>query len=288
MLRLDACVGQLLQQLEGSGKAENTLVVFISDHGAQMARGKVTVYEGGVRVPYIVRWPGVTKPGLRSRALVSTIDLLPTFMDAAGERTPVGLPGKSLRPALQGSANGDFREFLTCERNCDAARHTFPQRTIRDARFKLIHSSLQDREDPAARYYREHGASHWAGCLTDEELATAPEQTKVAYAHWLNPPEYQLYDLNADPYEWNDLSGDPQHAATMRRMQSALKQWQTDTRDPLTDPKKLRMLVKENDAVVRAGRRSPAEGWRYLDYLHPDRPTVGPPGKPERVTERGK
>ena len=77
MLRLDECVGQLLAELDEAGKTDNTLVVFIGDHGAQMARGKVTVYEGGVRVPYIVRWPGVSQRGARSKALVSTIDLLP-------------------------------------------------------------------------------------------------------------------------------------------------------------------------------------------------------------------
>ncbi|MHC4880911.1 MAG: sulfatase-like hydrolase/transferase, partial [Planctomycetota bacterium] len=211
MLRLDACVGQLLTQLDSSGKADNTLVVFIGDHGAQMARGKVTVYEGGMRVPFIVRWPGVTKAGHRSKSLVSTTDLLPTFMDAAerGEDDWLQyLPGKSLRPALAGTADADFRHYQACERNCDAARHTFPQRTIRDARYKLIHSPVRDREDPAARYYREHGASHWSGCLTDEELKGASERTKAGYARWLNPPEFQLYDLQADPHEWNDLASD--------------------------------------------------------------------------------
>ena len=270
MLRLDQCVGHLLKQLEDSGKADNTLIVFISDHGAQMARGKVTVYEGGMRVPYIVRWPGVAKPKRRSNALVSTIDLLPTFMDAAGVQTPIGLPGKSLRTALQGTANEDFREYLACERNCDAARHTFPQRTIRDARYKLIHSPVRDREDPAARYYRVHGASHWSGCLTDEELAGASQQTKAGYARWLNPPEFQLYDLQADPYEWNDLSSDPKHAETKRRLQNALKKWQTETRDSLADAEKLRMLMDENDAVAKAKRRSPKDGWQYLIYLAPN------------------
>ena len=61
MLRLDHCVGQLLDPLKDSGKADNTLVIFIGDHGTQMARGKVTVYEGGMHVAYIVRWPGVAK-----------------------------------------------------------------------------------------------------------------------------------------------------------------------------------------------------------------------------------
>ena len=267
MLRLDACVGQLLKQLDDSEKADNTLVVFIGDHGAQMARGKVTVYEGGIRVPYIVRWPGVTKAKHRSNALVSTIDLLPTFMDAAGSATPKGLPGQSLRPALKGGDDKTFREYLACERNCDAARHTFPQRTIRGARYKLIHSPVRDREDPAARYYRNHGASHWSGCLTNEELAGASKQTKTGYARWLKPPEYQLYDLGNDPHEWSDLASDPKHAATKKRLQTALKEWQADSNDPLVDPEKLSMLMKENDAVFKADRRYPKEGWQYLKYL---------------------
>ena len=271
MLRLDACVGQLLEELEKSGKADNTLVVFIGDHGAQMARGKVTVYEGGMRVPCITRWPGVATPGRRSTALVSTIDLLPTFMDAADAQTPSGLPGKSLRPVLSGTAADDgFRQYLACERNCDAARHTFPQRTIRDVRYKLIHSPVRDRQDPAARYYRDHGASHWSGCLTDDELTGASAQTIAGYARWLNPPEVQLYDLRSDPHEWTDLSDDPTHAPVRRRLLKALQQWQTNTRDPLADPNKLRALLEENDAVFNAGRRSPKDGWRYLKYLNPD------------------
>ena len=148
MLRLDACVGQLLSELERSSKANNTLVIFISDHGAQMARGKVTAYEAGMGIPYIARWPGVIPSGQRSRALVSTIDLLPTFLDAAGvQEFPKNLPGQSLRPLFAGDTSERFREYLVCERNCDAAHLTFPQRTIRDARFKVIYTMAQDRED---------------------------------------------------------------------------------------------------------------------------------------------
>jgi sialidase-1 len=270
MLRLDACVGQLLRQLETSGKADNTLVVFIGDHGAQMARGKVTVYEGGMRVPYIARWPTMATPGRRSTALVSTIDLLPTFLDAADIQTPAGLPGKSLRPLINGTINDDsFREYLACERNCDAARHTFPQRTIRNSRYKLIHSPVRDRQDPAARYYRDHGASHWSGCLSDEELAAASQQTKAGYARWLNPPKLQLYDLTDDPHEWTDLSTDPAHAAVKQQLVKALQQWQQDTSDPLADADKLSKLLQESDAVYKSGRRSPKDGWKYLKYLRP-------------------
>jgi N-sulfoglucosamine sulfohydrolase len=190
-------------------------------------------------------------------------------MDAAGVPVPTGLPGKSLRSVLKGddTTGESFRKYLACERNCDAARHTFPQRTIRDARYKLIHSPVRDREDPAARYYRTHGDVHWSGCLSDKELAGASEQTKVGYARWLKPPEFQLYDLNADPHEWTDLSNDTKHAEAKHRLQTALKEWQLDTKDPLADPVKLRMLMKENEEVAKAGRRWPKEGWQYLKYM---------------------
>ena len=134
----------------------------------------------------------------------------------------------------------------------------------------MIHSPVRDREDHAAHYYRTHGASHWAGCLIDEELAGASGRTKAGYARWLSPPEYQLYDLAADPHEWNDLSGDPEYTETKQRLQDALKNWQANTNDPLADPTLLQQLMDENDAVVRAKRRWPKAGWQYLNYLHPD------------------
>jgi N-sulfoglucosamine sulfohydrolase len=269
MLRLDECVGQLLQQLDKSGKREKTLVIFIGDHGAQMARGKVTVYEGGMRVPFIARWPGVIQPKQRSRALVSTIDLLPTFLDVAQVKPLPGLPGKSLRSAFRAEDGVKFGEFVACERNCDASVHTFPQRTIRDQRFKLIYSPVRDREDPAARYYRVHGASHWSGCLTDEELKGMSKQTQDGYARWLNPPIYQLYDLKEDPHEWKDLSDNVDHSEVKSRLVKAMKNWQLETRDPLMYPGKLKMLMDETDALNAAKKRSPAGGWKYLKYWHP-------------------
>jgi N-sulfoglucosamine sulfohydrolase len=111
--------------------------------------------------------------------------------------------------------------------------------------------------------------------LTDKELVGASEQTKAGYSRWLNPPEFQLFDLKTDLHEWSDLSGDPKHLATKKRLLIALKQWQADTHDPLADPAKLSMLMKENDTVFKAGLRSPKSGWRYLQYLRPNssRPT---------------
>lgn len=269
MLRLDECVGQLLSELDKSGKASNTLVVFIGDHGAQMARGKVTVYEGGVRVPYIVRWPKRILEATKSAALVSTIDLLPTFLDVAQVESAQDLPGESLCRIFK-DPDSELRKYLVCERNCDAARHTFPQRTVRDSRFKLIFSPVRDREDPAARYYRIHGASHWSGCPTDEELSRASSKIQEGYRRWLNPPEIQLYDLEEDPSEWRNLADLPEFLPVRERLWQALAKWQAETNDYLASPSKLELLLNENFRTHELGLRSPKGGWKYLEYLAED------------------
>ena len=83
MARLDTLIGHLLEALEHSGKADRTIVAYLGDHGADLLRGKRTCYEGGVRVPFIVRWPARQEPGQVREELVSTLDLAPTLIEAA-------------------------------------------------------------------------------------------------------------------------------------------------------------------------------------------------------------
>ena len=96
--RLDAGVGMLMEVLERRGLAENTLVIFVGDHGPPFDRSKTTVYEAGVRIPFIVRWPGVAKAGSRKQ-MVSTVDILPTILDATGIKEKPKVQGRSLRGA---------------------------------------------------------------------------------------------------------------------------------------------------------------------------------------------
>jgi N-sulfoglucosamine sulfohydrolase len=93
MNRLDTLVGDLLEALDRSGKTANTLVVYLGDHGADLLRGKRTSYEGGVRVPLIIRWPGKTKPKQVRSELVSTLDLMPTLRPVADAAPVANLPG---------------------------------------------------------------------------------------------------------------------------------------------------------------------------------------------------
>ena len=114
--RVDWYVGRILALLDESGHAENTLVIFSADHGpSHLLRGKTTAYENGLRVPFIVRWPRhVKQPGSRSGALVSFVDLYPTFVDAAGLDIPKHLPGYSILPVLKGEASPRKHLYYPC------------------------------------------------------------------------------------------------------------------------------------------------------------------------------
>ena len=264
--RLDGCVGELLEALESSGRAENTLVIFIGDHGAQMARGKIWPLEAGVKVPLLVRWPGVAATGTRCTELVSTIDFLPTFLDVAELPPRYELPGQSLVPLLQGD-HCEFRDYLAVERNSDVAFIHFPQRAIRDRRYKLIWSPVRDRSDPGVECYLGQSNPAYCGCPSTEELRSAPDRIQQVYDTWLNPPEYQLYDLEHDPWEFENLAGKAEHAEAEQRLEEALLDWMRQTDDWITDPSKLARLTAENDAVPPPGHGSPEGGWQYPNYL---------------------
>ena len=268
MSRLDECVGELLEELDKSGKADNTLVIYLGDHGAQFARGKVFVTEGGLRIPFIIRWPGKAHPGLISQQLVSTIDLLPTIVTAAGGEVPDHVPGKDLSGVLNGQSE-PIRHYLFGERNCDSADLHFPQRAIRDSRYKLIKTLLSDRPDPGAHKCLMNGASNFRGSPTYEELKTAEKTTQVAYDTWLNPPEYQLYDLEEDRHEFFNIASDPDMVEIRKRLIERLDRWQLDTDDRLRLPELLTRLTKENDVCSRLEIRSPIGGWEYTEYLAP-------------------
>ncbi len=269
MARLDECVGELLEALAESGKAENTLVIYIGDHGAQFARGKVFVTEGGLRIPMIVRWPNHAKPGLVSNQLVSTVDLLPTIVAAAGGRVPEGVPGKVLHGVLEGT-NSSLRTHLFAERNCDSADLHFPQRSVRDARYKLIKTLLNDRPDPGAQKCLLNGASNFRGSPTHAELKTSDAKTQQVYDTWLNPPPIQLYDLRNDPNEFHNLADDSGHELIESNLIAVLNEWQERTDDRMRYPELLERVTEENDECKRAGRRSPVGGWQYGKYLGPD------------------
>lgn len=228
VLRLDEGIGMLMAALERSHHAANTVVVFCGDHGPPFARGKTTCYEAGLRVPMIVRWPGVSRQRV-SQALVSTVDIAPTLYDAAGVQAPMELHGRSLRPVLQ-DLKAPWRRYLAAEFHFHGARPFYPRRAIRDARYKLIHNLRAGRERPST------GIDGDRAFQISREARYEGTAVRRAFDTFSNPPEFELYDLDADPIEFVNLAGTPQMRAVEQRLKDALLEWRKQTADPFLDP----------------------------------------------------
>jgi N-sulfoglucosamine sulfohydrolase len=265
--RLDSGIGLLLNSLKDAGHEDGTLVAYLGDHGAQFSRGKMTTYEFALRVPLIVRWPGRVRAGEVRRELTSTIDLMPTFLDAAAAPAPRSLPG---RPLFSGAAP---RSELFCEWNVSHSvpRPSIfnPQRTVRDRRYKLIRNLLAGRPNPAEEAYTGQSVIT-TGC-TQQEIDGASDQVRAAYRMWRHSPEVELYDLEADPFEFVNLADRREFAGARRRLVAKLDDWQRRTGDPLADPRKLALLEAEVREVSArpTGSRQPGFRWRYPEYLYP-------------------
>ncbi|MEL6109201.1 MAG: sulfatase [Planctomycetota bacterium] len=271
LARLDTLVGDLLHELERSGKSENTLVIYLGDHGADMLRGKRTCYEGGLRIPLIIRWPGRIRPQVRDQ-LVSTVDLMPTLLTIAKASPVSRLAGKDLTP-LFGRGQPEWRKYLFAEYHTHAtAVNYFPQRCVRDQRYKLIESLVPDSihpdyEDTLRKLRGDHERRKSATPMKlREAIETADPTIADAYRLSRRPPRYQLFDLKEDPYEFNNLAEDPAYSATLQRLVSRLDRWRKDSADPLMDRAKLRRLTNEVLSVKTKSQARKHE-WLYPQYL---------------------
>ncbi|MCD6200421.1 MAG: sulfatase [Bacteroidales bacterium] len=270
--RLDYYIGKLLDKLNASGKAENTLVIFLGDHGAQFSRGKCSNYEGGLKIPMIASFPGHMVEGQKRSELISTIDLLPTLLDAANIPTPDDLPGFSFLPIIKGDSVPEWREYLFADGSGSAAFFYFPKRSVRNNRYKLIHNLIPGMENPKYNYYVHQIGVHFAGGTNEDELGKAPDFVQKAYERWRTPPEFELYDLKYDPYEWYNLSDNPDYKDILEDLKIQLAFWQGETADPLADQVMLEKFTQEVNSVNqaypdRSYNKDSAFQWKYPEYF---------------------
>jgi arylsulfatase A-like enzyme len=224
--RLDRYVGAVLAEVERQGIAGETLILFLSDNGRPFPRCKTTLYDSGIRTPWIVRWPGHVEPGLRCGRLVSSIDIAPTVLALAGIAPGPGVQGRDFSPLLK-DPTAKVRDLIFAERNWHdyAARG----RAVRSERFKYIKNDddampltppADATRSPTYRAMRR---------LRDEGKLTPPQR-----ACFIQPrPVEELYDLDADPDELYNLTGDPEYAEVLGRMRAALEEWARETADHL-------------------------------------------------------
>ena len=267
MARLDDNVGLLLSALEKSGEIDRTIVIYFGDHGPQFPRGKHTVYDAGLRVPLLIRWPGQTVAGTVRTELVSTLDLLPTMLKAAG--LPSGeLPGLALQALFGREKPASWREYIYAVTAGGNPRTCFVQESIQDARWKLISSPPQSvkngaalsvlgtRDDPP---YTETG-------LLAAEYATLTPRVRAAYERFISPPRYELYDLRNDPHEWRNLADAAETAPVKARLIAALEAHQRAIVDPFREQQNIDAFVREQVANRETDyRRNPDFRWEYID-----------------------
>ena len=269
LMRLDSGIGMVLDELQAAGKANQTLVIFIGDHGAQFSRGKATCYEGGLKIPMLIRWPGKTVAGEVRDELVSTVDILPTVREACGMAPDPSLPGRSLLPLAAGQ-QVQWRQYLFAERTAYHSGSFYPQRTLRDRRYKIILNLLAGQPNPVAEIYCTLQTGFFEYGTHSEEVMSASPLVRQAYETWRKPPRVELYDLQTDPWEFQNLSAESAFSEPLQRLQTELQRFREQYHDPLLDPDKLQQLAEEHRVVAEElprGRYSAGQQWRYPQYL---------------------
>lgn len=273
MERLDEMIGELLKNLKASGKAQNTVIIYMGDHGPEFSRGKFSSYEAGLKVPLIVYWPDVTQAGGVRSEFVSSVDILPTILDAARVDKPQQLPGTSLHPLLADGSYTDWqRQYVFADNEGSFPFGYYPRNSVRGKRYKLIHNLLYQRENPVVKLYTDHLIDGFEAGSSPGEIGSADSQVRQAYATWRHPPEYELYDLKEDPHEFHNLSGNPRYLPELNRLKAVLHAWQVRTIDPMADSSMLNRLTSEVDEVVRThpkmdDAKDNSFSWHYPDYF---------------------
>lgn len=241
--RLDTGIGILLKAFRDSGNLENTIIVFISDHGSDMLRGKRTVYEAGTRIPMIINWGDRAVKGQRRNELVSTIDLYPTFLELAGIDIPKSLSGRSLIPLIKDQIISEWREYLFTEYHTHSPHNFYPQRTVRNDRFKLIHNLHHGKFNPGYAFTFDRiydDRSHIENVINEASI-----QVQNAYSILKRSPEYELYDLDNDPHEFNNLAYNESFSDILQQLKNKLYEWRERTQDPILSKKNLSLLESE-------------------------------------------
>jgi N-sulfoglucosamine sulfohydrolase len=206
----------------------------------------------------IIRWPDGARGQIRDE-LVSTIDLFPTFCDIAGVEAPHNLPGQSLEAIVKGE-DPVWRKYLFTEFHVHSHHNPWPQRAVRNDRYKLIHNPLAGTANPGYDFSMTNRPKSGEAAL----LAKASSQVKKAYAVMKQPPEYELYDLKTDPFEFNNLAEDPAYDDQLNELVQKLRQWQEKTGDALSNADNARRLFD----MIRGANLNREKTLPYKEFMN--------------------
>ncbi len=251
---MDAQVGSVLRMLEKTGHARDTLFLFFSEQGNSVPQGKWTCYDPGIRVAAIARWPGQIKPGTENAALVQYVDVLPTLLAVAGGKPPAApaeIDGRSFLDVLRGQSDR-HREHVFAQhtaRGIIKGPPAYGTRAVRDTRWKLIVNL-----EPEAEF--QNGISNGTLLQSWRQKGEAGDPfARTQAARYTRRPAVELYDLQVDPWELNNIAAKPEHAAVVARLRTQLDAWMQQQGD---EGDKTEREANEHQARARAGKKAKA------------------------------
>jgi len=260
---MDAAMAEVDRMARRHFGTDDYLLMYSADHGAQWPFGKWNLYDAGVRTPMIFRWPGKIASGVRTDAMVSWIDMMPTLIELAGGTVPEEIDGKSFAEVLLGKSK-QHRDIIFTTHSGDGVMNVYPIRAVRTRRFKYIrnlrpdcyHSNHSDilRKDGAGAYW-----DSW------DEAAQNDPKAAATVAKYYQRPAVEFYDLGKDPTEQHNLADNPNYREQIRRMSGMLDEWmknQGDTQSvfrepyPTSGPRPRDVLRQRNAEKASTGRNA--------------------------------
>ena len=235
---LDRGVGLVLDLLKSRGLEKDTLVIFMGDNGEALLRGKGTLATRGIHVPLIIRWPGVIEAGSESEHLISGVDLAPTILSAANVEPDKGMTGVSFLPLLKGDVFKG-RERVFAERGWHWGPLTRSDgfdlvRSVTTKRYHFVYNAIPE---------REHGPTDMSkgNNVAWEEIKEARARGELSKLHErlffrLPRPVFELYDLEKDPYQLENLAGGAATQEVEEQFREKLDRWMVKEGDYLPLP----------------------------------------------------
>ena len=216
----DAGLGRIRSIID-TRLATNTLLIVTTDHGIPYPRAKASLYDAGIETMLLMRYPPVLKAGTTYDELISNVDILPTVLDAVGGSTDGGLQGRSCWPLLTASKYQQ-RDRIFAERTFHTSYD--PVRCARTSRYKYIRNFESVRPD----WYYSEGVERHRTIRGVKHSSRIMRQSDPK-----NRPWEELYDLQSDPLEMDNLAERREHYETRQELARALFRWMRDTDDPL-------------------------------------------------------
>lgn len=218
--RADSDLGEVREAVK-KYLPSDTLFVMSADQGSQWPFGKWNLYDAGTHIPLIVKWEGHIQPGVRTEAMVSWVDVMPTLLEAAGGEAPTDIDGKSFLPVLEGKTAA-ARDRIYTTHSGDAGINYYPTRAVRLGNWAYIRNL-----DPKLVWHshvdvKQADTGYFGSWL--EAAKTNPVIADLVDRYYHRPPE-ELYDMTADPEQWKNLASDPSHKTELDKCRAALDEW---------------------------------------------------------------